>query len=107
MWCMNKRLSVTLEPADVRALDSVSDPASPERRALADWARGRGVEFPDSASEAALLRLLIRVGADHLRTSALDLDYARLAVELGADTADDSRRARDRYVDRTERPFAG
>jgi hypothetical protein len=107
MRCMAKRLSVTLEPPDVRALDSLSDPASPERRALADWARGRGMELPESAAEAALLRMLVRVGADHLRTSVLDLGYARLAVELVAGTADDSRRARDRYVDRTERQFAG
>jgi hypothetical protein len=104
---MVKRLSVTLEPVDIRALESVSQSASPERRALADWARGRGIELPESAAQAALLRMLVRVGADHLRTSALDQGYARLIVELGADTADDSRRARDRYVDRTERQFAG
>ena len=104
---MVKRLSVTLEPVDIRALESVSQPASPERRALADWARGRGMELSESAAEAALLRMLVRVGADHLRTAALDLGYARLAVELGADTSDDSRRARDRYVDRTERQSAG
>ena len=107
MWCMAKRLSVTLEPLDVRALDSVSDPASPERRALVAWARSRGMELSESAADAALLRMLVRVGADHLQTSALDLGYARLAVELVAGTADDSRRARDRYVDRTERQFAG
>jgi len=107
MWCMVKRLSVTLEPVDIRALESVSQPASPERRALADWARGQGMELSESAAEAALLRMLVRVGADYLRTAALDLGYARLAVELGADTPDDSRRARDRYVDRTERQFAG
>jgi hypothetical protein len=104
---MAKRLSVTLEPVDLRALESVSDPASSERRALAEWARARGMELPDSAAEAALLRMLVRVGADHLRTSALDLGYARLAVELAADISDESRRARDRYVDRTERQFAG
>jgi len=99
---MPKRLSVTLEADDVRTVETFADSSTYEHAALVDWARARGLDAADATSEAALLRLLLRVGAESLRGNALDVAYANLAVILDDEGASDSRAARDRYVQRAE-----
>jgi hypothetical protein len=99
---MPKRLSVTLDADDVRTVETFADSTTQEHGALLAWARARGLDPAGATSEAALLRLLLRAGAESLRASALDVAYANLAVTLHDEGAADSRAARDRYVKRTE-----
>jgi hypothetical protein len=100
MWCMAKRLSVTLEAADEGALIAFADPDRAEHAALAAWAVQHGLQLPVSPSEAALIRLLLRVGIESLHEKALDEGYAQLAASLTDEERADSRAARDRYADR-------
>src|SRR6266702_301128 len=91
-----------LEPEDERAVASFAARGTREHEALLAWAAQRGLEVTGSTAEAALLRLLLRAGVESLRTSALDVAYAELAVTMtGAEKAD-SRAARARYVKRAE-----
>lgn len=100
---MTKRLSVTLGPEDRRLVTSFEDPASAEHAALAAWAAHRGLDPARLATEASIIRALLRAGAESLREQALDEGYAALAGELTAEERDETRAARDRYVRRTER----
>ena len=102
MWCMSKRLSVTLDADDVRTVETFADSSTKEHEALLAWAEARGLDPGGATSEAALLRLLLRAGAESLRANALDVAYANLAVTLGEEGSADSRAARRRYVGRTE-----
>jgi hypothetical protein len=102
MWCMSKRLSVTLDADDIRTVEAFADSSTREHAALLAWAAARGLDPSGATSEAALLRLLLRAGADSLRNSALDVAYANLAVTLDQEGSADSRAARSRYVRRTE-----
>jgi len=99
---MSKRLSVTLDADDVRTVEAFADSSTKEHEALLAWATARGLDPAGATSEAALLRLLLRAGADSLRNSALDAAYANLAITLAGEGSADSRAARDRYVRRTE-----
>ena len=99
---MSKRLSVTLDADDVRTVEAFADSSTKEHEALLAWAQARGLDAAGTSSEAALLRLLLRAGAESLRTNALDVAYAGLAVTLDEEGSADSRAARDRYVRRTE-----
>lgn len=99
---MGKRLSVTLDADDVRTIEQFADSGSREHESLLAWAAGRGIDPEGLTSEAALLRLLLRAGAESLRAGALDVAYARLAVSLGDEASADSRAARARYVKRSE-----
>jgi hypothetical protein len=99
---MTKRLSVTLEAEDVRTVEAFADSSSREHESLLAWAASRGIDPDGLTSEAALLRLLIRAGAESLRGGALDVAYASLAVTLADDASADSRAARARYVERAE-----
>lgn len=80
-----------------------ADSSTKEHEALLAWARARGIDPAGATSEAALLRLLLRAGAESLRGDALDVAYAGLAVTLAEEGSADSRAARGRYVRRTER----
>jgi len=102
MWCMTKRLSVTLEAEDERLISVFATAGSHESVALRAWAEHRGLEAREATSEAALLRLLLRAGAEALREQVLDAAYAQLAVEVDLVDSTESRAARDRYVTRTE-----
>ena len=106
MRCMTKRLSITLEAEDERAVESFAKTETRDHEALLTWAAQRGLEVTGSTAEAALLRLLLRAGVEFLRTSALDVAYAELAVSMTEAERADSRAARDRYVKRTERTRA-
>lgn len=102
MWCMAKRLSVTLDADDVRTVEAFADPSTREHESLVAWAASRGIDPDGLTSEAALLRLLLRAGAESLRSKALDVAYADLAMTLADEASADSRAARARYVKRTE-----
>lgn len=52
-------------------------------------------------SEAALLRVLLRIGADTLRQRALERGYERLAASHSEVDGAEVLRARRRHVDRT------
>lgn len=99
---MAKRLSVTLDAEDVRTVELFADSSSREHESLMTWARARGIDPDALTSEAALLRLLLRAGAESLRSGALDVAYASLAATLADEGSGDSRAARARYVERTE-----
>jgi hypothetical protein len=99
---MTKRLSVTLDAEDVRTVEAFADTTTREHEALLAWAGARGLDPAGATSEAALLRLLLRAGAESLRGKALDVAYAGLAVVLDDEGSADSRAARARYVARTE-----
>jgi len=106
MWCMTKRLSVTLETEDERLISAFASAGSHESVAQRAWAEHRGIDARAATSEAALLRLLLRAGAEALREQVLDSAYAQLAVEVDLNDSNDSRVARDRYVKRTETTHA-
>lgn len=99
---MSKRLSVTLDADDVRTVEAFADSSTTDHAALLAWAKARGLDPAGATSEAALLRLLLRAGAESMRINALDVAYANLAVTLDEGGSADSRAARDRYVRRTE-----
>lgn len=100
---MTRRLSVTLEPEDQRLVTAFEDPATAEHAALAAWATDRGLDPERFATEASIIRALLRAGAESLREQALGEGYAALAAELTAEEREETRSARDRYVRRTER----
>ena len=67
---------------------------------LEAWAEAHGISVRD-ASDAAILRTLIRAGAEALREKALEEGYARLARSRQEDRAE-RRAIRDRGLNRTE-----
>jgi len=73
-----KRTTVTLSDEQERALDTLSRPGA-FLDAARVWAAERGIELSDSPAEAALVRILIDAGVEHLCGPALDLGYAELA----------------------------
>src|SRR5680860_1160738 len=66
---MTKRLSVTLSDDDEVALAAFSTGAG--RTTLGAWAAERGLSLGHSPSEAALLRVLVRAGAEALHLQRL------------------------------------
>jgi hypothetical protein len=107
MWCMTKRLSLSLESEDEAMLARLAGENSPERRVLISWTRLRGMSPDQIRSEASLIRVLLRIGAERLREQALDEGYAQLAAERDAIEEAESHEARARYVHRTEATSAG
>jgi hypothetical protein len=99
---MTKRLSLTLENEDEATLARFAVEDSPERRILISWTALRGMSPEEIRSEAALLRVLLRVGAERLQEEALDAGYAQLASELDATEQAEIDEARRRYVHRSE-----
>jgi hypothetical protein len=73
-----KRTTVTLSDEQERALDALSRPGAFLDAARA-WAAEHGIELTDSPAEAALVRVLIDAGVEHLRGPAVDLAYTELA----------------------------
>lgn len=100
---MTKRMSVTLNDEDELLIRTFAAVGTNENRSLRAWAERRGITAGESTSEAALLRLLLRAGAESLSEQVLDIAYAQLAVEIetAADTVD-SRAARARHLKRSE-----
>jgi hypothetical protein len=78
--------------------------ASAPLAALQAWAAQLGVIVRDD-SEAALLRALVRVGAQALRMKALEQGYERLA-ESHSNDRDERRALRDRAIARKAPRYA-
>lgn len=89
MWCMSRRLSLTLDTDDELAITPFVV-AGPERDWLASFAHGT------LNSDAAVLRALIRVGAQAAREHALDRGYAQWAADLSEDEQAEKRGTRAR-----------
>jgi hypothetical protein len=100
---MPRRLSVTLEPEDEALVERFASAGTPENDALKAWASGQGLRVEQVKSDAALLRLLLRVGAESLQESILEVGYAALAESMTTEEHDETRAARRRYADRTDR----
>jgi len=99
---MAKRMSITLEREDEAAVDAFAAPGTAENAAMLEWLQEHGDDSGLIGSEAALLRTLMRAGAEALRDRVLDLAYPELAVVLGGEVRSESRGARQRYADRTD-----
>lgn len=74
-----KRTTVTLTDEQERAIDALSRPGA-FQDAAREWAAQRGIDLSDSPAEAALVRVLIDAGVEHLRAPAMDVAYAELAL---------------------------
>jgi hypothetical protein len=98
---MAKRLSLSLDDQDERLLAAFARGASPERTALEAWATERDRSLSASASEAAVIRMLMRAGMEALQARTLEHGYAELA-DVMRESAEDSRAARERYAARAE-----
>lgn len=83
-----RRVSVSLDGPDQRAIEPFVDPARAEHAALQAWASRHGLSLRDD-SDAAILRTLVRAGAEALRMQALEDGYDRLA---GSHTEDEGER---------------
>lgn len=95
-----RRVSLTLDGPDQRAIEAFADPSRPEHATLEDWASEHGLSLRE-ASDAAILRALVRAGAEALRMKALDDGYDRLAADREASRAE-RRAVRDRAVKRAD-----
>ncbi|HEY2668755.1 MAG TPA: hypothetical protein VGJ07_00100 [Rugosimonospora sp.] len=73
-----RRTTITLTDGQERALVGFAQPG-PYQDELRDWARDRGIELNDSPAEAALVRLLIDAGIEHVRAHSADVAYGELA----------------------------
>ncbi|HEY4018244.1 MAG TPA: hypothetical protein VGM75_06130 [Pseudonocardiaceae bacterium] len=95
-----RRVSVTLDTSDQQAIEAFADSSRPEHSILEAWAEAHGINVRD-ASDSAILRTLIRAGAEALREKALEDGYARLAMSRHEDRAE-RRAIRDRGLERTD-----
>lgn len=103
MWCniqcMGRRFSLTLEPADEIALQPFTHDG-PARDALT----GLVASTPGGAAlatDAAVIRALIRVGVDTVGERVLERGYAEMAAEYRAHD-EERRRMRARRAARDE-----
>jgi hypothetical protein len=95
-----RRISVTLDVPDQRAIEPFADPGRPEHATLETWALEHGLTIRDD-SDAAVIRTLVRVGVEALREKALEDGYARLAASRNEDQ-DERRSIRDRTLNRAD-----
>ena len=102
MRCMSTRLSVTLQTDEEELLSAFAAEGSPERQALVDWATEHRLAESSLRSDASLLRLLLRAGAEALRARAMDVGYSALALSYTPDEIEERHAARNRYSARTE-----
>lgn len=79
-----RRVSVTLDGPDQRAIEAFADPARPEHATLEAWASQHDLNLRDD-SDAAVLRALIRAGAEALQEKALEDGYDLLAKSRAED----------------------
>jgi hypothetical protein len=100
---MAKRTTLTLEDADEALLAPFEQPDSLERTALIGYAAEHGWKVSEyRMSEGALIRTLLRVGAETLRDRALELGYAQLAASYTDEERAEMRAERERR--RAQRP---
>ncbi|HEX3588800.1 MAG TPA: hypothetical protein VHV74_04140 [Pseudonocardiaceae bacterium] len=79
-----RRVSVTLDGSDQRAIEAFADPSRPEHATLEAWASRHDLNLRDE-SDAAVLRALIRAGAEALQEKALEDGYDLLAKSRAGD----------------------
>jgi hypothetical protein len=73
-----RRTTISLGDDQERALSKFAQPG-PYQDELRGWARERGIELNDSPAEAALVRVLIDAGIEHIRAYSADVAYRELA----------------------------
>ncbi|GAA5193130.1 hypothetical protein GCM10023322_54340 [Rugosimonospora acidiphila] len=73
-----RRTTITLTDGQERALTDFAQPG-PYQEELRGWARARGIELNDSPAEAALVRVLIDAGIEHVRAHSADVAFRELA----------------------------
>jgi len=95
-----RRISLTLDVPDQQAIEPFADPSRPEHAALEAWAAQHGLNIRDE-SDAAIVRTLVRAGAEALREKALEDGYARLAVSRHEDQTE-RRAIRDHALSRAD-----
>ncbi len=102
--CMTKRTTVSLDDADQQTLASFADPTRTEWDTLVESAARHGITLKRGASEATIIRALLRAGAAALREQAMEQGYAQLA-EMWPEVHDsDEAAARRRsYAERVDR----
>jgi hypothetical protein len=93
-----RRISLTLDVLDQQAIEPFVDPSRPEHAALEGWATEHGITLRDE-SDAAVIRTLVRAGAEALLEKALEDGYARLAASRHQDQTE-RRAIRDRALNR-------
>ena len=93
-----RRISLTLDVLDQQAIEPFVDPSRPEHAALEAWAALHGITLRDE-SDAAIIRTLVRAGAEALLEKALEDGYARLAASRHQDQTE-RRAIRDRALNR-------
>jgi len=100
VWCMTKRLSVTLPDADEQRVEQFSSQGL-AREALERRLTRSGAGRVNLETEAAVIRALMEVGVQAVEEEMLEAGYAALA-ESYSEADDDRRAARRRYTERTE-----
>ena len=94
-------MSVIIADRDESTLGPFLHAGTPQHEALQEWLERRG--GGSISTQAAAIRALLHAGADLLNDELLDQGYRELSREYEEDEARmERRRARDRYVERTE-----
>lgn len=79
------------------------DRGTPAFEVLRQWAHQNDYAAGDISSDAAVLRVLLQVGAEALHEQILDTGYAQLASDFNSESATVGRRtARDRSAAQTD-----
>jgi hypothetical protein len=100
---MTRRTSITLEPEDERSISEFTAADSADHAALTEWAAAKGVDPARLTSEASVVRTLLRAGMEALREHVMQEGYAAMAASLRGEDRAETRTARDRYIERSER----
>lgn len=100
---MSKRVSLILRHADEAMIAPFLDRGSPAFEVLRQWAHQNDYASGDISSDAAVLRVLLRLGAEALHEQILDTGYAQLASEFNsASTKVERLAARDRSASQAD-----
>ena len=81
---MSKRVSLILRDADEAMIAPFLHRGSPAFEVLRQWADHSDHASGDISSDAAILRILLRVGAEAMHEQILDAGYAQLASEFNS-----------------------
>jgi hypothetical protein len=101
---MAKRTTLTLDDIDEALLMEFERPESVERAALIEVAAAHGWNVSEyRLSEGALIRTLLRIGAETLRERALEIGYAQLEASLTEEERAETRARRERRAKRPDR----
>lgn len=102
---MSRRVSLILRDTDEAMIAPFLDRGSPAFEILRQWAHDSDYVSGDISSDAAILRVLLRVGAEAFHEQMLDAGYAQLASEFNSDSTSVERlAARGRSASQTDEP---